>query len=771
MKHFSRRQLLMLLGAATVSPLGKAAHRFMPDTILGVVPSAAGGVVGANRPARPLTPVGHDREPWYERPVTGIGTNIWAPEWYPQSITEWDPQRLAESLARAGADVAFTFQGFSEDHFGISYYPTELGPMHRNLNGRDHLREYLDALHQRNIKMLGYYSYPDKVVWESNPDWRQIDAKGKEIGAGTLLSPICPNSPYRDYFLARLTEIVQKYDLDGFMLDTVGFSPNGCYCRYCQRKYEDRYGAEMPHHHSGYDPGWQRFLQFRFDSVQEIYVDVHQTFKRLRPQMLYTHNAFALRSLAWYEGEDYERSLRLDDIVTSIGEWEGSGPLGPTRDGSETWKTGMLTRYLRNLSRKPVWMQVGAYMYARDYQAQPVAELKQQAYTIVANGGSPVYITNAFPDGRVDAVLADRMAKVLPGIAALRPYLDSAEDLPFAALYYSRDCDLLADSLDPGQHRYKSSFEGAYQALIEEHIPFDICDSGVLDAERIAPYRVLVVPDAVAMSTGQAAILAEFVDGGGALIATARTSLLDLDGSPRRNFALADAFGADYENPLNYETSFVKPLANAVCAGIDERENVPLRHSQQVKVLPRAGAEIAAKLMLPATEVAPGRVFTFGEDVAPGEVTEYPAILTHTFGKGRVVYFAGDVTRDYGNFGDPSLRKLLRNAVLWAHDGPLPVETDAPLAVEVRCYRQGNRHLVHLMNYVTSAMRGWADVGGPAIEDAVPIPDITIRLHVATPPAHAYLASNKQSVPFEYLNSFASMRVTKVEVFDILVVE
>ncbi len=750
--EFSRREILKLLGAATLGPLAGESARSAPASA---------------RPAR----VAQDSRPWYEHPVTGIGTNIWAPEWYPPSITNWDPQKLADSLVQAGANVAFTFQGFSEDHFGVSYYPTNLGPMHRNLKGRDHLREYLDALHQRNIKMLGYYSYPDKGVWERNPDWRQLDAEGKEIGSSSMMGPICPNSPYRDYFLARISEIVQRYELDGFMLDSAGFDSNGCYCRYCKRKYEDRYAVPMPQHHSGYDQEWQRFLRFRFDCMQELYVDAHRTLKRLRPQMLYTHNAFALRGVAWNEGEDFEQSLLLDDIVTSIGEWTDYGPLGPTRDVSEIWKTGMLTRYLRNISGKPVWMQMGAYMYTRDYQAQPVEELKQQAYTIVANGGSPVYITNAFPDGRVDAVLTDRLAKILPEIAALRPYLESAEDLPFAALYYSRDCDLISDSLHPGQHHYQSSFQGAYEALMEEHIPFDICDSQSLSAERLSKYRVVIAPDAIAMSAAQAGILSKFVEGGGALIATARTSLLDSDGSPRPNFALADVFGADYENPLNYETSFVKPLANAICTGIDERENIPLRHSQQVKALPRAGAEIAAKLMLPATEVVPGRVFSFGEDVAPGEVTRYPAALTHTFGKGRVVYFAGDVTGDYGSFGDPSLRKLLRNAVLWANDGPLPIETDAPLAVEVRCYRQGGRYLVHLMNYLTSQLRNWPNVGGAAAEDTIPVRDVAVRLRMGRSPSLAHLASSKQAVPIEYNNGLASMRVAKLEVFDILVVE
>lgn len=716
--------------------------------------------------------VAQDDSAWYERPITGIGTNIWAPEWYPQSITNWNPEKLADSLARAGVDVAFTFQGFSQDHFGVSYYPTRMGPTHRNLNGRDHLREYIDALHKRHIRVLGYYSFPDKNVWEHNPDWHQVDQDGKEIRSGNFGGSLCPNSPYRDYFMARVSEIVRNYDLDGFMLDTAGFSPNGCYCRYCQRKYQERYGTNLPRSHAGYDKEWQEFLQFRFDSMQEFYRDAHDTFKRIRPKMLYTHNAFALRDVAWGVGEDYERSVGLDDMVTSIGEWGGSGPLGPTRDVSEIWKTGMLTRYLRDISGKPVVMQVGAYMYSRDYQAMPVQEMRLAASTIVTNGGSPVYITNAFPDGSVDTVLADRMTTVLHEIAAERPYLESTTDLPFAALYYSRDSDLLSDSVNRGQHRYRSSFEGAYEELLQEHVPFDVVGTEGLSSQKIAKYKIVVVPDAVAMSEADASILRKFVEEGGSLVATARTSLLDSDGSPRRNFALADVFGADYENPLNYKTSFMKPGVNKICTGIDSRENIPLRDSQQVKVVPKPDAEPAANLMLPATEIMPGvRAFSYGDDVAPGMTTNFPAILTHTFGKGRVVYFAADVTGAYGNFGDASLRKLLRNAILWANGGSLPLETDAPLAVELRCYTQGNRYLVYLMNYVASQLRIWPNLGGPAAEESIPVHDISIHLQTGKPVSRVYLTSNKAAIPFENKSGVVSVRIPALDVFDIVVME
>src|SRR5260370_21281115 len=219
-------------------------------------------------------------------------------------------------------------------------------------------------------------------------------------------------------------------------------------------------------------------------------------------------------------------------------------------------------------------MQMGAYIYNRDYQALPVQELKLAAYTIVANGGSCVYVTNAFRDGTVGAVLADRMAAVFREVSSYKEYLDNAEDIPFAAIYYSLASHVLSDSVYQGENRYRSSFEGAYKALTEEHVPFDIVGAEELTSDRIAKYKVLVVPDAVAMSDEEANVLRKFVESGGDIVATARTSLLDPNGAPRKSFALANGFGADYESPVNHDTSFIKPESNPICDGMDLRENI-----------------------------------------------------------------------------------------------------------------------------------------------------------------------------------------------------
>jgi hypothetical protein len=102
----------------------------------------------------------------------------------------------------------------------------------------------------------------------------------------------------------------------------------------------------------------------------------------------------------------------------------------------------------------------------------------------------------------------------------------------------------------------------------------------------------------------------------------------------------------------------------------------------------------------------------------------------------------------------------------------LPIETDAPLAVEIRPYTQGNRYLVFLMNYITSQLRIWPNLGGPAAEDSIPVRDISIHLRTARPVSRVYLASNKTvALPFENKGGVVSVRIPALDVFDIVVME
>src|SRR5262249_17840239 len=110
---------------------------------------------------------------------------------------------------------------------------------------------------------------------------------------------------------------------------------------------------------------------------------------------------------------------------------------------------------------------------------------------------------------------------------------------------------------------------GVYQALIEARVPFEMVNDRCLDAEHLAPFRTLILPNIAALSDAQCAALRQFVEKGGGLVASYETSLYDEWGVRRADFGLAHLFGASYagkvqENMLNSYLSLEKdPSAQA----------------------------------------------------------------------------------------------------------------------------------------------------------------------------------------------------------------
>jgi hypothetical protein len=114
-----------------------------------------------------------------------------------------------------------------------------------------------------------------------------------------------------------------------------------------------------------------------------------------------------------------------------------------------------------------------------------------------------------------------------------------------------------------------------------------------------------------------------------------------------------------------------------------------------------------------------------------------PALVTHTYGKGRTAWFGAEVGRAYHEMQARHLRGLIGSAVRWA-GGPLPVETQAPAEVVVKTWRQPdheNRRIIHLLNHagsrgLPSPIFPWGQNPrrpAPLIE-TLPIRDIRVRI-------------------------------------------
>ena len=94
--------------------------------------------------------------------------------------------------------------------------------------------------------------------------------------------------------------------------------------------------------------------------------------------------------------------------------------------------------------------------------------------------------------------------------------------------------------------RFLAHALGVFRVGWEEHLPITLITDMDLNAERLKPYKVLILPNAAALSDDQVKTIRKYVNNGGGLVASCETSLFNELGQMRSNFALSDVFGVDY---------------------------------------------------------------------------------------------------------------------------------------------------------------------------------------------------------------------------------
>ena len=112
----------------------------------------------------------------------------------------------------------------------------------------------------------------------------------------------------------------------------------------------------------------------------------------------------------------------------------------------------------------------------------------------------------------------------------------------------------------------------------------------------------------------------------------------------------------------------------------------------------------------------------------------FPGVVTHAYGKGRVVYFAAGLDAAYYLYSYPYQRLAMKHAVTWAAAAPPPVTVEAPMCVHSTVMRQTKqteegteRLVVHLFSDLNTTAHHALPVDDvPLREEVVPIHDIRV---------------------------------------------
>jgi hypothetical protein len=143
-----------------------------------------------------------------------------------------------------------------------------------------------------------------------------------------------------------------------------------------------------------------------------------------------------------------------------------------------------------------------------------------------------------------------------------------------------------------------------------------------------------------------------------------------------------------------------------------------------------------------------------------------PLVLTHRFGRGRVVYLAGQTDRLNVTSGHPDHQRVLENALAWSLETSPPlVDTDAPPHVHVTVLRQPatSRLYLHLVNY--------SGARGRPVTAPFPAGDLHLSVDsrlTSSQPGQAALLVSGRAVPVTHARGRLSLTVPNLDRYEVV---
>jgi len=244
---------------------------------------------------------------------------------------------------------------------------------------------------------------------------------------------------------------------------------------------------------------------------------------------------------------------------------------------------------------------------------------------------------------------------------------------------------------------------------MESRVQFDVVEP---DAawER---YALVVLPDDMPVNAALAVRLHSYVAGGGAVIASHESGLLE-----GRKQSWLESYGIAYAGPSSFKPAYMIPKEDFT-GGLPPYEYALYEGASQWRARPPA--VVVAQLGEPAFQRGPQQ-YTSHRQTPFDHATEFAAIAR----AGRIALFGFPLGISYYNEGywvyRQAFHKILR-AVLPARI----VESDAPLSTEITVTRQPGRYLVHIVNF--SGLRR-TPKHPDFYEDPIPLTDVGVRLNV-----------------------------------------
>ncbi|MGX7671403.1 beta-galactosidase trimerization domain-containing protein [Plantactinospora sp. DSM 117369] len=649
-------------------------------------------------------------------------------------LSQARPEHDLAVLADAGADSVVLF---AKCQYGNAYYPTEVGRPHAALAGRDLFGEQLAAAHANGLRVIAYFSNMwDVAAAGEHPDWalRPLASRGS-TGRWPAL---CLLSGYRQRALDQVREIARRYPVDGLWSDILTAGP--CVCPRCQAAFQAGYGRDLPADRD--DEAWPDLIRFWQRILRDYLAEQRAVLRAERPHAALVPNFYATTFVDAVLGLSTAH-LDAADLGSSEGytDWHG---LGFPSFAAEYIRAGVLDR--------PAEVLVSRFVHTWDFTLRSPAQLRFEAFTVAAHGTAVTVDDQPYATGAIEPEVYRRLAEVFDRIAQRSPWLDDAEPVRYAAVWAGQRSRELESRLGgpespsigeqsaqfpPGERRdapsdLAAAVTGSYRALVESHLPVGFVDERPGSLARLAGYRVLVLPDVLALDEPEIDAIDGFVRAGGGLVVTGPVAVRDPRGRPRPGSALADLLGVDFGAPSPATYPYLRFTDDELRAELGDR---PLPHYGRIAELTRLAPDVRVLARRTDPVLETDKVtYWHNNQPAPGPTSDRPVIVERGVGAGRIVVSAARLGNNHARLGHGDYRDLLGALVRRAAGDAPPVEVlGTHRATELVLARRGMHLVAHLVtgNPVTRL-----DVYGAqqpaAIEDIASVAALRLALPADT---------------------------------------
>ncbi|MCU1259321.1 MAG: hypothetical protein JWO80_2206 [Bryobacterales bacterium] len=680
----------------------------------------------------PQSGAGATESPWFRHTY----------RWGQTNITEKDPVRYDIPWWREFWKRT-QVQGVIINGGGIvAYYPSKFPLQHQAefLGGKDLYGDLCKAAKEDGLAVLARMdsNRTSEDFFRAHPDWFAREANGDPYRAADKYIT-CVNSPYYDeYIPGVLREIIDRSRPEG--LTDNSWSGLGrdsiCYCENCARKFRDQAGQTLPPRKDWSSPVYRQWIEWNYARRLAIW-DLNNRVTKAAggPSCLWigmNSGSITSQSRSFRDCKGiWERAeiLMLDHQARGPAGFQENADAGKLIHGIMGWdklipesmamyQAGGRTSF--RLASKPAadarmwmfegfaggiqpwWHHIGAYHEDRRmyHTAEPVMGWYKS---------NEQYMVNRLPVASVGVVWSQRNTD-----------------------FYGRD---EADAL------VEVPYRGYQQALLRAripHVPIHIDHV----ADQSANLKVLILPNIAAMSDAQAAAIKAFVQRGGSLVATGVTSLYNENGEARRDFALADLFGAHAPASAGGERKSAAQsihtylrLTPELRAGVwgpkagDEPPVTGQRHPvlkgfEETDIVPFGGMLMPLKVdsgaTVPLTFIPEFPIFPPETSWMRQPKTDIPGLVL----KGRVAYLPADLDRRYIQDGLPDHGDLLANLVRWAAQDSVPLRVEGSGVVDCNLYSQPGRLILHVVNLTGTG------TGRAPVEDLIAIGPLRVSVKV-----------------------------------------